>query len=535
MSGALLARTLLIGVLFLLAVAPPVSVEAQAPVLRLAINREEGSLNPYTFQTGYPGWVLMNLVYDTLYYTDADNVPQPLMVRDTRVSADGRTWTLTLRPDLRWHDDRPLTSSDVKFTFEYVRQFTHGRWTPQVREIESIETPDALTVVFRLSRPVAGFLTNPLADLPILPRHIWEGVTEPRRFTNTVGSGPYRIAEIRAGEFYRLVANDRHFTGPPKLREILLPIIRDATVDFTSLRAGSTDASARSLPPELVAQFSGTRNLKVVRGPGFASTLLQFNNEHPLLSDVRLRRAIALAIDTTAMVRLLMLGHAVVGSPGYLHPASPWHNPAASITPSRSEAVAILDAAGYLDRDRDGIREAPDGTPLRFTLMAQSGNPIRVRGADLIRTWLRPVGIDVTVRALEDASIIDLVWQEFDACRARRYDMTMFGWSAPVMLRPTALRDLFHSDCRLGTINIGGYRNAEIDALGERLAAAVDLTEQRRIAFEMQAIVARDLPVHVLFYADGIFAYRSNVFDGWVFQKGQGIVNRLSFANPPPR
>lgn len=141
----------------------------------------------------------------------------------------------------------------------------------------------------------------------------------------------------------------------------------------------------------------------------------------------------------------------------------------------------------------------------------------------------------MTVRALEDASIIDLVWQEFDACRARRYDLTMFGWSAPVMTRPTALRDLFHSDCRLGTINIGGYRNAEIDALGEELAVAVDLEEQRRIAFAMQAIIARDLPVHVLFYADEIFAYRAAVFDGGVYQKGQGIVNRLSFVNPPSR
>lgn len=163
-------------------------------------------------------------------------------------------------------------------------------------------------------------------------------MTEPRTFTNTVGSGPYKIAEIRAGEFYRLVANDRYFTGPPRVREILLPIIRDATVDFTSLRAGSTDASVRSLPPELVAQFSGTRNLNVARGAGYDSTLLQFNNQHPLLSDVRLRRAIALAIDTTAMVRLLMLGHAVVGSPGYLHPASPWHNPAVGFTPSRSDS-----------------------------------------------------------------------------------------------------------------------------------------------------------------------------------------------------
>lgn len=127
MTGTRLVRNLFIGILLVLAVAPSVSVEAQTPVLRLAITREEGSLNPYTYQTGYPGWVFMTLVFDTLFHPDADNVPQPWMVRETRISEDGKTWTLTLHPNLRWRDDRPLTSSAVKFTFDYVRQFTHGR------------------------------------------------------------------------------------------------------------------------------------------------------------------------------------------------------------------------------------------------------------------------------------------------------------------------------------------------------------------------------------------------------------------------
>ncbi|MDR5682438.1 MAG: ABC transporter substrate-binding protein [Armatimonadota bacterium] len=414
-------------------------------------------------------------------------------------------------------------------------RFTHGRWTPQARDIEAIDTPNPQTVVFRLRAARAAFRAQPLADVPILPRHIWESVTEPRRFDNTIGSGPYRVGEVRSGQFYRLVANDTYFAGRPKVREIVLPIIRDAAVDFTSLRAGETDATVRSLLPELVAQFQAVRDMKVVRGPGYASTLLQFNLEHPQLRDVRLRRAIAHAINTSLMVRLLMLGYAVVGSPGYLHPASPWYNREVRIEPNKARAVAILNEAGYRDRNNDGIREAPDGTPLRFVLLAQSGNPVRIRGADLIRTWLRDVGIAVTVRVMEDASIIDLVWPEFDVCKGRRFDMTMFGWSAPVMSRPTALRDLFHSDCRVGTINIGGYKNPRIDQLGEQLATVVDPNRQRQLAYEMQRIIAQDLPVHVLFYADGIYAYRASRFDGWVYQKGQGIVNKLSFVNAPRR
>lgn len=504
-----------------------------AGFLRIAIPREEGSLNPYTYQSGYPGWLLMTLVYDTLYYPDLDNVPQPWLARDARPSQGGRVWTVTLRPGLRWHDGRPLTAEDVKFTFEYVKKFTHARWTPQAADIERIEVQDSLTVVFRLTKPVAWFRQLPLADLPLLPKHIWEGVTEPRRFHNTVGSGPYRLVEAQPPQFYRLVANDAYFAGRPRVRELVLPIVADASVSFNALQAGEVDANARYLLPELVAQFQRIPGLRVVRGPGFASTILQFNLEHPLLRDVRLRRAIAHAINTQLTVRLLMLGFAEVGAPGYLHPASPLYNPAVRFVPSKARAVPLLNEAGYEDRNRDGVREASDGTPLRFSLLARSGDPIRIRTADLIRTWLKDIGIEVQVRVMDDPSIISLVWPDFDVCKGRRFDMVIFGWSAPVMTRPNALTQMFHSDCRIGTINIGGYRNPEFDRLAELHAATTDARRQRELVFRMQEIVARDMPIHTLFYPDVLLAYGQTKYDGWAFQKGQGILNKLSFVSAP--
>lgn len=504
--------------------------------MRLAITRDEGWLNPYTYQSGYPGWNLMTLVYDPLFYPDNNNEPIPWLVRDARVSQDGRTWTLTLRPNLSWHDDRPLTSEDVKFTFEYAARVSHARWTPTTRNLESVEAPNPQTVIFRLKQADAGFRLRTLADVPILPKHIWESVTTvaaARAFNNTVGSGPYRVAEVREGQFYRLVANPNYFAGRPKVQELVLPIIRDATVSFTALQAGQIDANARSLTPELVAQFQRQPGVKVVKGAGFASTILQFNLEHPLLRNVRLRRAIANAINTQLMVRLLVLGFAVVGSPGYIHPESPFYAQGLKFEPSKARAVGILNEAGYRDRDGDGIREAPDGTPLRFTLLAQSGNPIRIRGAELIRTWLKDIGIAVQVRVAEDAAIIDLVWPEFNVCKGRKFDLSMFGWSAPVMSRPTALGDLFNSNCQVGTINIGGYKNPQVDRLSDQLGVTVDVARQKQIAAEIQRIVAQDLPIHVLFYGDVIMAYRQGAYDKWAFQKGQGYVTKLSFVDPP--
>jgi peptide/nickel transport system substrate-binding protein len=340
---------------------------------------------------------------------------------------------------------------------------------------------------------------------------------------------------MREGQFYRLVANDTHFAGRPKVRELVLPIIRDATVTFTALSAGEIDTTVRQVNPELVTELEKASGMKVVRGPGYASTILQFNLEHPLLKDVRLRQAIANGINTRLMVRLLALGYAVVGSPGYIHPDSPFYNPAVTFTASKAKAVQLLNEAGYTDRDRDGIRDAADGTPLRFTLLTLAGNPIRVRAADLTRTWLRDIGIDVRVIAQEDAGIISQLWPDFDVCKGRRFDMAIFGWSAPVMSRTTVLRDLFHSDCRIGPLNIGGYRNGTVDQLGVETAVAVDRAKQKQLLFDMQKTIAAELPVHTLFYLDGIYAYRTGKHDAWVYQKGNGIVNKLSFVAPPKR
>ncbi len=508
----------------------------QAGTVRIAITRDEETLNPYTYQSGYPGWNLMTLIYEPLFYPDANNEPIPWLVKETTVSRDGKTWTLTLFPNMKWHDGRALTSEDVKFTYEYLQKVPHGRFTPPTGSIERVEAPNPTTVVFRLKNPDAGFRGRALADIPILPRHIWESVTTiaaARAFTNTVGSGPYRVAEIQKGQFYRLTANPEWFGGPVKVRELVLPIIRDATVSHTALQAGQIDANARSLEPQLVEQFQRLQGIKVVRGPGFASTLLQFNFEDPQLRDVKLRRAIALAINTRLLTNLLTLGLGVVGSPGYIHPSSPFYAQGLSFAGDKSKAVAALNELGFVDRNGDGVREGADGRPLRFTLQAQSGNPIRTRGAELIRTWLKDVGIAVDVRVAEDAAIIDLVWPDFDVCKGRRFQLSMFGWSAPVMSRPTALVDLFHSNCTIGTINIGGYKNPQVDRLGEQLLATVDPARQKQISAQMQKIIAQDLPVHVLFYLDVIQAYREQPYNGYVFQKGQGILTKQSFVDQP--
>ena len=297
--------------------AAQVAPTAVRPVnVRMAILADEGTLQPYTYVTGYPGWNMLSLVYDALFIMDADNTPKPWLAKEDKISADGKVHTLTLRSDAKWHDGKALTSADVKFSYEFYKKNTHSRWTPPVRNITSIETPNDTTVVITLPAANPSFAIQPLADVPIIPKHVWESATDPKKFETNVGSGPYRLAEYKAEQFYRFTANAAYFGGKPAVDELLMPIIKEPTTIFASLKTGEIQATVRALSPELVKDFSGNPDLKVQRGPGFATTMLQFNDERAPWDKKEVRQAVALAIDTQKLVETVLLGFGTTGNPG---------------------------------------------------------------------------------------------------------------------------------------------------------------------------------------------------------------------------
>jgi len=509
--------------------AVPTNTPAPKPItLRMAIAGDESTLQPYAYVTGYPGWNMLSLIYDTLFIMDADSLPKPWIATQDKVSADGLVHTLTLRNDVTWHDGKPFTSADVKFSYEFYKKNTHARWTSAVPNFSSIETPNETTVIITLAAPSAGFAIQTLADVPILPKHIWEGVTEPKKFVNNVGSGPYKLAEYKPDQFYRFTANTAYFAGKPAVDELVMPIIKEVATTFSALKAGEIDATIRALPPELVKEMSGSADLKIQRGPGYVTTLLLFNNSRSPWDKKEMRQAVALATDQQKLVETVLLGYGTPGNLGWLHPASPYHDPAIKTEYNVAKAKSLLDGLGYKDSDNDGIREA-DGKPLEAALLVYSNNPTRVRAAELIAAGLKDIGLNVKVSALERGAVDAKVWPDGDPSKPRDYDMAMWGWSAPVQVNMFRMVTLIHSDPKIGTLNNVGYQNAEADQLGLELSRASDPEKQKALAHQLEAIIARDVPFLVLYYEDGNYAYRPAVYDQWVYQKGQGIFHKLTF------
>ncbi|MDP9441544.1 MAG: ABC transporter substrate-binding protein, partial [Actinomycetota bacterium] len=293
---------------------------AQAALVRLPFPQDDGSLTPYTFELGYS---LMTLVYDTLLWRDKDGVPQPWLAKAVETSADGRRVTLRLADGVKWHDGTTLTSADVSFTFQFVAAHPHPRFTAEVSSVERVETPDPTTAVVVLRQPSPGFLDQPLADLPILPQHVWRnlapGTLAPEGLP--VGSGPYRLVEHRPRELYRFEANNEYFRGRPAVGVLEVPVIDSPGETVDALARRKVDVIPVSLPEDL-AKRADALSVEVEEGTSYLGTVVMFNLRSPPFDRGEVRQAVSAALDLTRITRAV--GNAVPADRGYLHPESPF-------------------------------------------------------------------------------------------------------------------------------------------------------------------------------------------------------------------
>jgi len=502
--------------------------ESTVASMRIAILADEGTLTPFSYKFGYPGQQMMYLTYDTVMVLDAENVPQPLLAREVKTSADGGSYDITLRSGLKWHDGQPLTNADVKFSYEYILKTTRAAFRTPLRPVASITLTGTEGLTIKLTAPNPSFPVRALAAAPIFPKHLWESIDPLKSgdFKATVGSGPYKLIEATPDTVYRLQANNEYFLGAPVVKEIIFPVIKDANTALQALRTGEVQAMTRELPPEQLTAFSQAP-LKVAKGPSYASTMLQFNNERFPFDRKEVRQAIDLAIDKKQLVDTLLLGAATVATPGFLHPSTRYHDASVAARYDQARAKQMLDQIGAAPGG-DGVRVL-GGKPLSVTLLTYSNNPIRLRSAELITNMLKDIGIKVTVRSLDTNAVDALVWPEFDVAKGRDYDMAMWGWSAPVQVDSARIAEFLHSSPTLGTGNIGAYKNPQADTLGTQLQSTADEAKRKEIIQSLEKIAAADVPFVMLYFQDGNYAFRSDVYDRWVYQKGLGIFTKLSF------
>lgn len=517
--------------------AAPSEGAAQVERLRMATVSDESTLNPYTYVTGFPGWNLLMLQYDAIMHLDADGVPQPWLASAVTASDDGTQYTVDLRDGVTFNDGTPLTSADIAFTVEYFKTYPQSRFTASIGSA-TVETPSPTQAVFTLPSANPSFPLRTLADVPILPKHIWETITNPDEFqfatATNVGSGPFKMVEYQPEQFYRFEANNDYFAGPPSVAELVIVQFADDAGALAALRSEEVDMIVRPVAPEQIDILSAESGIKVIKGPQFTTSLLTYDTTKAPFDRLEVRQAVAKAIDRQELIDTVYLGGATPGNLGWIHPLHGAYNDAVQTVTDVAAANALLDGIGAIDTDGDGIREL-DGAPLAAEMLVRSTDPLALRTGELVREMLLQIGFDAAVAAVELETHQAKVWPDFNVANGRDYTFAVWGWSAPVQADPGRINQLIDSDPTIGTLNLSGFADEEADALSAALMAEGDPTARQVILDDIQALIAEKLPLIMLYYPDGAYAYRSDVYDGWQFITGQGVVDKTSLLPPEAR
>jgi peptide/nickel transport system substrate-binding protein len=487
--------------------------------LTIALTEDKGPLNIFVGQTDQ----FAELVYDKLLapspYVDE---PKPWLATAVR-QVSPTVWEADLRDDVRWHDGEAFDAADVAFSFDYMKKAPTGRWTHHVSDIPTIDsvvavTPTQVRFTCAFACPELGTVT--LADLPIIPEHVWSAVPPEQAKEVTalpVGTGPYRLVSYDSTAGYRFEANPDYFAGAPVVRELVMPVIADPSATFTALRTGEIDATTRQLAPELIDQFTGTGEIGVLRTAPLFFPELRINYERAPFDQPEFRTAMSRALDRDQMLSTVFLGRGRPSTQGYPHPDAPFANPTLSTPTDPAQAAALLDGLGFADADGDGVREGPNG-PLAFTIHVNGGEPVSVRAAELVAEDLREVGIGAAVEGLDAGSVAAL-------STSREYDLLIGSIGAHGVADPTQ----FIMSHRSGYLwKAPKLPYPEWDALFERWKATTTNVDRLGVLSEMQVLFNRQPTSIPLLYPDEYWAFRADRFAGWVESPGYGIVHKWS-------
>ena len=470
-----------------------------ATTLVAAISSDPGHLNS-AITTNGGVHTAASLLYDGLIALDDSLRPTPGLAERWDVENGGTRYRFHLRQGVRWHDGKPFAAADVKFTFEQLLLRYHARTRASMSPtLASVDAPDDSTVVFTFRRPYAPLLQQlDVSEAPILPKHVYEGSDPLRNPANIapVGTGPYRFASYTAHSEIRYAANRDYFRGPPTLATVVLRIIPDSDTQVAALEAGEVDW-LYSVPGPARARLSADPRVHVFHsvlslGGSNCITTLGFNLDRPRFQDVRIRKAIAHAVNRPQFVDRVLFGSGRVADAPISSKIAFAHASNLPIAAyDTAESARLLDAAGWRRRADDvrmahGVPGVADGTP--FTI-GFKGMPGQMPYGDLLRAQLRMVGIDVRLEPLEQAVFSTSVFT------ARDFD-TAIGAYCNGTDPEIGVRRMYASSsvAPVPFSNMAGYRNPTMDSLFDRAAAAIELPERRRLYRAIQEIAVRDQP-----------------------------------------
>jgi peptide/nickel transport system substrate-binding protein len=506
--------------------APPVEEEGQPPAaeaepvtMRVGTTYIWDTANP-TF--GWYGYWLRYLLYDTLVEEAGIGDFVPGLAESWTVSEDGLVWTFKIRDGVTFHDGTPCTAEDVAWSLNWTIENEVETFSFYLVSFAEIIAVDPTTLQVTLSDPV-GNMEYLLMYVWILPRSVWEGmayddIMEFEDIAAATGTGPYRLVEWVESEYLILDANPDYFRGAPAIDRIVVQEFATEDAIVQALLAGDIDVTvADDLPYTSVEALMGQPNIEVVVMDTTTIDELIINSHEDgtqpaSLWDPAVRLAIAYAVDKQQIVNVAYLGYAEPASVIVPPSIEFYHNSEIEDIPfDPSEGNRILEEAGYIDTDGDGIREDPDGNPLVYRLNGEDG-ATETRIMEIISDGLAQIGISAPASPVDPDTLISF-YPAFD------FDLVYWGWGLDP--DPDFAMLIFTCDQREeGGWSDSGYCDEEFEAMYFEQAITVDPEVRRQLIFEMQEKLFNDRPYIMLSYLKNAQAYRSDRFTGFDLQAG---------------
>ncbi|MBI3582154.1 MAG: ABC transporter substrate-binding protein [Nitrospinae bacterium] len=468
----------------------------QSNTLVVGIETDVASLDPrYAFDAVSAN--VCRLVYAGIMRRDEKMALRPWLAESV-AQPDPTTYVIRLRKNAAFNDGRPLTSADLRYTINSVLDEKNGSPLRNgLGDVVSVATPDAFTVVVKLREPFAPFVGN--LTFGVVPDGSGDLSEKP------AGAGPFRVVRHKRGAELALARNDFYFGEPPRLSGVLFKTVPDETVRMLELSKGNLHLVSNPIMPAMLPWLGRQKSISLEKTLGTNVSYIGFNARDPVLRDVRVRRAIAHAIDRDAIIKHFLRDSAVK-TETLIAPANPFHMEEVPLAYDPEKSRQLLDAAGHPD---------PGGGRPRLKLVFKtSKNAVRGKLAEIFAEHLKKVGIETEIKSYEWGTF-------FSDVKSGNFQMYSLTWVG--IADPDVLRFIFHSKyAPPNGFNRGRFEDPELDELLDAGKKEPDFSKRKKIYDEAQRELALQLPFLPLWTQVNVAALNRRV-SGFVVYPDEGL------------
>ena len=461
--------------------------QAQKPsyggALAISLAAEPSGLDPTTNPSAAIKRVVHYNILEALLKVDRNGKVVPALAKSYAMSKDGKEYTFTLHPGIKFHDGKPCTAEDVKFSLERILDpKTAAPYRMYYEGIESIQVIDPLNVRFKLKKYDSMFLFNMArGDAVIVARQAVDKLK-----SQPVGTGPFKLAEWKRGDSVVMVKNpDYYIKGIPYLDKVVFKFIPDPSSQLAALKAGDVDVIAYDMSPENVASLEKDARFKVLKGNTTTDVILAMNNSKKPFSDPKVRQAITLAIDRKAVIQGAMSGYGTpIGS--HMDPTNPYYVDLSGLYPYNPEkAKQLLAEAGYA-KGFEAVLKLPE--PYAYAR----------RSGEVIADQLSKVGIKLTLEVIQMGQWVDRVFKNAD------YDLTVMGHAEPFDIEIYGKPNYYFR-----------YNNPKFQEMLKKAEGEMNDQNRKKIYADLQKLLADDFVNVYLFINPALPAMKKEVMNWW--------------------